>query len=387
MCYHVVMAACSRTSLTLLLTSLLLLLPTVCLALKPAEILVVANRRATSSVHLATYYMEKRGVPRENLIKLWTSYEETCSREEYIKKIAQPIREFLAQGQFKDKIKCLVLMYGVPLRIAESLPAAQRKERKGQDTVASVDSEIALLLAQEYPLEGWRPNPYFLGFANNKEHASARKDVLLVSRLDGPNDQTVTRIIDDSIAIEKEGLHGTAFFDARWPKPQNREKLSGYALYDDSLHFAAQLLSDRGMPVVLDDKKELFAVDSKLPASLYCGWYSLAHYVDAFIWQRGAIGYHIASGECVTLKRKENRGWCKMMLENGAAATIGPVAEPYVQSFPLPQYFFPILADGKLCLVEAYFLSLPFLSWKMVLVGDPLYRPFAVPYHGPAPSN
>ncbi len=382
------MASFTRTSLRIVLTALLLLLlPTLCYALEAEEILVVANGRATSSVRLAKYYMQKREVPKDNLIKLWTSYEETCSREEYLKKIAQPIRKFLAQKQFKNKIKCLVLMYGVPLRIAESLPADQITDRKAQDTVASVDSEIALVLAKEYALEGWQPNPYFLGFAQIKEHKFPREDVLLVSRLDGPTDQTVSRIIDDSIACEMQGLQGTAFFDARWPRPKNLEKLSGYALYDASLHFAAALLTDRGIPVVLDAEAELFAAGSKLPTSLYCGWYSPGNYVDAFTWRQGAVAYHIASGECVTLKNKKNRGWCKMILENGAAATIGPVGEPYVQSFPLPQFFFPILADDKVCLVESYFLSLPFLSWKMVLIGDPLYRPFSQSHQSQASGN
>lgn len=376
------MASFPRIALQILLPALLLFTPPPCLALEPEEILVVANRRATSSVRLAKFYMEKRGVPQENLIKLWTTYKETCSRAEYTKKIAKPIRELLAQDQFKDKIKCLVLIYGVPLRIAESLAPEQITDRKTQDTVASVDSEIALVLSQEYDLEGWRPNPYFLGFAKSKEPELTRKDVLLVSRLDGPNEETVIRIITDSIACEKEGLQGAAFFDARWPNPKHLDKASGPVFYDASLHFTAQLLKNRGLPVVLDEKKELFAAGSKLPASLYCGWYSLSNYVDAFAWQRGAIGYHIASGECVTLKGKKNRGWCQMMLENGAASTIGPVAEPYIQAFPLPQLFFPILADGKLGLAEAYFLSLPFLSWKMVLIGDPLYRPFSRPHQG-----
>jgi uncharacterized protein (TIGR03790 family) len=65
------------------------------------------------------------------------------------------------------------------------------------------------------------------------------------------------------------------------------------------------------------------------------------------------------------------------MIEEGVAATIGPVEEPYVQAFPLPTLFFPYLVEGKLTLAECYLLSLPHLSWKMVLIGDPLYRPFA----------
>ena len=64
------------------------------------------------------------------------------------------------------------------------------------------------------------------------------------------------------------------------------------------------------------------------------------------------------------------------MLEDGAAATVGPVSEPYLQAFPVPEVFFGTLLDGYYTLAETYFLSLPYISWQMVLVGDPLYRPF-----------
>jgi hypothetical protein len=70
-----------------------------------------------------------------------------------------------------------------------------------------------------------------------------------------------------------------------------------------------------------------------------------------------------------------------MMLEKGVAATLGPVGEPYLNSFPPPELFFPILIRGDATLAETYALSNPFLSWKMVLIGDPLYRPFK---HKPA---
>jgi hypothetical protein len=52
------------------------------------------------------------------------------------------------------------------------------------------------------------------------------------------------------------------------------------------------------------------------------------------------------------------------------------VAEPYVNAFPLPELFFGLLVEGNLTLAECYIVSLPYLSWRMVLIGDPLYRPF-----------
>jgi uncharacterized protein (TIGR03790 family) len=130
------------------------------------------------------------------------------------------------------------------------------------------------------------------------------------------------------------------------------------------------------MNVVVDAKPELFQAGTAPGAALYCGWYSLSRYVDAFDWVPGAVGYHIASGECGTLRAGSGQGWCKRMLEDGVAATVGPVGEPYVQAFPVPEIFFSLLGDGDYTLAEVYFLSLPFLSWQMVLVGDPLYRPF-----------
>jgi hypothetical protein len=66
-----------------------------------------------------------------------------------------------------------------------------------------------------------------------------------------------------------------------------------------------------------------------------------------------------------------------MMLEKGIAATIGPVGEPYVQAFPVPEVFFGLLLEGKATLAECYASSSPFLSWRMVLIGDPLYKPFS----------
>ena len=57
-------------------------------------------------------------------------------------------------------------------------------------------------------------------------------------------------------------------------------------------------------------------------------------------------------------------------------ATIGPVAEPYTQGFNKPAEFYGFLGSGA-TLAESYWATNPYASWMMVLVGDPLYRPFA----------
>ena len=419
--------SCSSVLLVLLVLSLLLpvpiFLPVPAWALDPGELVVIANRSYSGSVGLARYYMKKRGIPKDNLVIVRTTDREACSREEYDKRIAKPVRAFL---QKKDPhgvlFRCLVTVYGIPLSVAppeldrkekdeverlkhrirdlqsrikeaeasqeetagNELKNLKRKLKEAQqemkvlrkaDQASALDSELSLVVNGDYPLSGWIPNPHFLEF-REKQMTNKPDRVIMVSRLDGPSEDTVRRIIDDSLTAEEEGLRGKACFDARWPDPGKKE-VSGYAFYDRSIHRAADRIRESGaMPVALDEAQRLFQPGECSEAAFYCGWYSLARYVDAFTWVPGAVGYHIASSECQTLKRRSSKVWCKMMLEKGVAATVGPVGEPYVQAFPVPEVFFAALLDGRLSLAECYAVSTPFLSWKMVLIGDPLYRPF-----------
>ncbi len=102
-------------------------------------------------------------------------------------------------------------------------------------------------------------------------------------------------MINDGLAAEQQGLHGKAYFDARYPRSE-RKDLKSYAFYDQSIHRAAEYLQSLNkMPVIINDERRLFAEGEAPEAALYCGWYSLARYVDAFDWVPGAVGYHIAS--------------------------------------------------------------------------------------------
>ena len=95
----------------------------------------------------------------------------------------------------------------------------------------------------------------------------------------------------------------------------------------------------------------------------------------------GAVAFHIASSEAVSLRGGRKRYWCKELLRDGVAATLGPVAEPYLSAFPPARDFFGLLVTGRCSIVECYYYTKPFNSWMMLLVADPLYRPFAVRGH------
>jgi uncharacterized protein (TIGR03790 family) len=242
-------------------------------------------------------------------------------------------------------------------------------------SMAAVDSELTLLIAGPYQKIGSLPNPFNTGFDRISFINDLRNKTVMVGRLDGPTPAIARRLVDDALAVEKTGLTGIFYIDARGLT--GKAEIGSYTWFDQHLLHLYELVKKYSdMKVVMDNKPALFQPGSCPDAALYCGWYSAGNYVPAFKWQKGAVGYHVASYEATTLKKPGSNVWCKRMLEEGVAATLGPVTEPYLHSFPLPDQFFPLLMTGKLTLLQVYFLTVPQISWMQILIGDPLYCPF-----------
>jgi uncharacterized protein (TIGR03790 family) len=243
---------------------------------------------------------------------------------------------------------------------------------------ASFDNELALLMwPDDYQLLRWQPN-YLRPTYDNSQLPKAYR-TFMVARLDAPTLLLAKGLVDTAMKIEKEGLRGKVYIDARGMATLDSANSTpgSYADYDKALLVTAQGLDDQTeLEVVLDTTPELFQPGACPDAALYCGWYSLGKYVDAFDWKPGAVAYHLASGEAHTLRDPASQAWCKKMLEDGVCATIGPVYEPYLAAFPRPNEFFGLLVHGELTLVECFARSSPFNSWMITLIGDPLYRPF-----------
>jgi uncharacterized protein (TIGR03790 family) len=385
-------------------------------ALEPNEILIIANKDRTESGRIARYYCSKRVVPDKNILALplGTNLNDTISRDNYEKQLAEAIRKRLLAPELLGTIRCLLTTYGVPIKVAgrESLRNQQGKLRElkglveqeqkkieqlkqdgladsaeykqsgrrmaqlqlqiariyGKETNASVDSELSMVLFEGYDLYRWQPNT----LKNDVLGLSFR--TLMVSRLDGPDDQIATGLVDKAIETEKTGLKGIAYIDSR-----GIVKNDMYGHFDQSLRDLAMLTRlQMEIPVKEERTAKLFAPGTCRQTAIYCGWYSLKKYVDAFDFVDGAIGYHIASFEAVNLRDPNSSQWCPSMLRDGITATLGAVSEPYLHSFPEPRAFFVELYQGHF-LVEAYYHTKPFNSWQLLLIGDPLYRPFKKP--------
>lgn len=245
-----------------------------------------------------------------------------------------------------------------------------------KDTDASLDSELALLWWPSYARQQWQLNPLCHRFGEVRSALNA-PPVVMVSRIDAPTMALARSLIEQSVQVERQGLKGKVVIDARGIQPLKADRSpDGYGQYDQTLRALAVLLQTRTkLPLVFDDKPDVLAPDTVKGAAVYCGWYSVRKYVPACDFVPGAVGYHIASYELTTL-RNESTEWVRGLMTDGVVATLGPVSEPFLHSFPPADEFVPLLLTGKLTLAEVYWKTAPLASWKMVLIGDPLYNPF-----------
>ena len=252
----------------------------------------------------------------------------------------------------------------------------QIKNLRKNESNSAFDSELSLIFWPQYPLVQWVPN--LLHYRNLNHRAARTRITLMVSRLEAPTLKRCKQLIDESIAAEKNGLKGKVYIDARGLRSQPNAPRGSYTDYDNSLRRFASIWPEyTDQEVTLNNEPKVFPVGTCPETALYSGWYSLANYVDAFTFVPGAVGYHIASSEATTLRDPTSKVWCKRMIEDGIAATLGPAFEPYLMAFPRPDEFFVVLGAGRMTLAECYYRTKPFNSWAMILVGDPLYRPFA----------
>jgi uncharacterized protein (TIGR03790 family) len=238
---------------------------------------------------------------------------------------------------------------------------------------AALDSELSLLWWDRdlYPA-AWRwGNPLFQDSLPNRDDLP----ILMVSRLDAPTAELAKGLVDRALQAERSGLHGTMYFDARGLKA--KDVTDAYGVYDQSLRDAAEIVKQQSSYKVFLDNAEatLNRPGSAPDVALYIGWYKLRSYENAFTFKPGAIGYHMASAEALSVHDPGETGWCKNALQHGITATLGSVGEPYLDAFPEPARFTTLLLTGKYSLAEVYFLTSRYVSWRMVLFGDPLYNP------------
>ncbi|HAA88578.1 MAG TPA: hypothetical protein DCE22_09990 [Verrucomicrobiales bacterium] len=359
----------------------------------PSATLVIYNQNVGDSRKLAAYYAGKRNVPFENLIGLKCSTEEIITRSEYKKTILEPLRkQFDANGWWerkKDsqgnlravhtKMKFAAIMFGMPLKIQSTVSDSSKQKSStyrgpGENDAASIDSEVACFNMDFPRLNGPVINPYF-----RSTDPGGTPDILLTSRIDGPNYVTAKRLIDDAIAVEESGLWGMALIDIA---NLHKEKGAAYKIGDDWLETCNGFYQKAGIPTLVD--RFSARVPKGFPLGkdiiLYFGWYTQnaqGPFVDpAFQFKRGAVAAHIHSYSASTL-RTTLKNWSGPLLSRGACAVLGNVYEPFLQMSTHLDLFNARFLAG-FTFAEAGWIATPVFSWMQVMIGDPLYQPFII---------
>jgi uncharacterized protein (TIGR03790 family) len=339
------------------------------------NVLLVLNEASPESMDVGMYYAQKRGIPPTNLLRIKTTAEESISREEFERQIDSPIAAWLIRNFAQDRILYIVLTKGIPIRVNGT---------SGPDgTIASVDSEITLLyrklVGQQIPPAGFVKNPYFLGEApitQAKQFNHTEQDIYLVSRLDGYNSADIRALIDRGAAPSRDGK---IVLDERGTPAQKG---------DLWLQQAADLLGKAGFGdrVILDTTGKVLT-DIKQVLGYY-SWGSsdpairIRHFGFEFV--PGALAGMYVSSDARTFK--ESGDWkigdsgppqslAADLIHDGVTGIAGHVAEPYLEATIHPNILFPAYLSG-FNLIESYYLSMPYLSWQTVVIGDPLCAPF-----------
>jgi uncharacterized protein (TIGR03790 family) len=362
------------------------------------QVVILANRNLPASMELARYYQAVRQIPEDRICALDLPDAEVISRRDYDRRLRDPLIAFLRERQLittapaagpsdgksalawkteRTRVRYLVSMYGVPLRIADTVPTLAAKLINHMSAPrltdgAAVDSELGLLLHPGYPLEGPYPNPFF-----NQHLAPDRVPdtflALIAGRLDGPDPESVRTALDGALQAERYGLAGRAYFDSRgWAGDD-------YAKGDYWIREAGERFRREGYDCAEDAEDECFSEFYPMEqAAIYLGWYA-EHLTGPFTrpgfrFAPGAVACHIHSGSAKTL-RSRTEFWAGPFVARGAAFTVGAVHEPFLDMTPQWHTFAARLCSG-LTVAESAVLATSHLSWQITLVGDPLYRPF-----------
>lgn len=345
--------------------------------LEPRHVAVLYNGNSPYSKTCALEYARLRGVPETNCVPLLCdSAKEEVSRGEYERTIAEPLRKIVSERRWHlptmaegvVEIGVLLLMPDIPLKIAES-PRAPGRGWEWTDA-ASVDSELATFGLEDVPCERAINNPYF----------NCAEGILMsgwrmtpVCRIQASSREAMGRMIFDPVSVEESGgLWGRMAVDEGGP----------YREGDGWLRVIARRARSEGIPLLHDVLRATLAPRYPLGEDIafYFGWY--AHHADGpfgtagtFRFARGAVAVHMHSYSAVTL-REPGKNWCGPLLERGAVCTVGNVYEPFLALCTRSDILFDRLAQG-FCWAEAAWMATPALSWQNVVLGDPLYRPFA----------
>jgi len=365
---------------TTILIAVLTLCPAVARATPaPDSVAIVANADVPGSVALAMRYAEARSVPASQicLLPLPTTAEMTFEELETL--LMDPLDACL--GEQRSRIEAVVLMRGVPIRVATP-----------SGTAVSVAAALGLwdsTLTDGTPVLGSDPGlltdcggspctrarlnslytagAFAAGFSATSPTYTHRP--VLVTMLHGRSDEDAEGLID--VALRAEA---------------GDEEAGTFVLMNGA--DAARGVLDVFYPQVLtaltsrEVVGEIVPFDRDLTGRVLAGFATGAASLDSTIegntYVMGALTDNLTSFGAVP-QNFEETGQAQVSIARwvsaGAAGAHGTVAEPLNNCFPARTFLSDYAAGATLA--EAYLGRMPFVYWMNLVLGDPMLAPYA----------
>jgi uncharacterized protein (TIGR03790 family) len=348
---------------------------------------VIYNPMQSGSMMVAQHYAAFRKIPDAQLCAVPYADPVTVAGADYPMFLKTALDCVDATG---PQVEYIVPVWGVPYKLSGQVVDAFNKNAPatvcldavltlghGSDQVTAPTANPLLQPADPMTMM-YTPHVPFGQLTDGLDF-----DFFMVSRIDGVDANAAIALVDRTEMAEQlvasGKLAGTVYVDGNKGLPHPSDYMFGsYDFGEWNIIGVENVMKKFGKyPVVADYNAEEFGT---APAPLtapdalyYAGWYAFGHYNDVFTWNVGAIGGHLDS--CSACDIRGNTDWSAVALQRGITATFGAVNEPYVLGLPGYDRFFNALVGGA-TYGEAGAESEFYVSWMLVWIGDPLYRPY-----------
>lgn len=348
--------------------------------LAPENVLVVYNQTSCDSGVIARYYARVRNVQANHLCPIAVNPDVyALTLQEFRRQVRRPIDDHIEREGLKDKIRCLLLTGDIPLGVNKGSP--DRPDFLCLDSALSDPSaamrspDVNPYQQLGHPVNRFQPVPF------TAQVQSAAGGMMLVSRVDGPYLLAIKRMLDSARQAEESARTGKPFRGTFYIDLHQHSR-PGANAYNAVLERCGENGKRLGDAVVIERTAERLKSFDAGPAVFYAGWYTLDTSLNRgqTNWAPGAVAVEINSASARNLRSFDNpddmqNSYVAFFIAQGVAGTYGAFREPTLGGFARPDEVLIALGSG-LTWAESYWSVIPNRNWQMVLLGDPLYRPF-----------
>jgi uncharacterized protein (TIGR03790 family) len=369
------------------------------------EVLIVVNSQSPLSVATGNYYRSWRNVPAANVVtlsipladpNLGNTADEQLSTTRFTNEVRTPIESFLTANGLVDSIRLIVLTPGIPLGVASVFCPFDAVYLRDCPR-ASLDAELAVLFSSPSLIgaggvgaSGQALNPYYGSTQSFADWRSAHPTAplrYLVARLAGyqtpvdapsgvPTD--VKGLIDRSKQVPSV-VNGLVDEDPS----QTAGLQAGNQLL---LGPAAGALAGLGLPTQHDTSTTFVSNGFELLA--YASWGSNdccdpapstygsilgSLYPGSFAPRAVAADIVSFNARSFVSPPSYGQSMTADLVKLGVSGAAGHVFEPLLSGVARPHLLVRSYLLGAPA-VEAYYRSIPYLSWMNVWIGDPLMK-------------